>query len=89
VNPNNDPTLLNIAFKRCLIKLETPSTNTMYQDQIVWNTDPIFTNVSEGNFKPVPTSPINGLGNPLFTLPFDIDGVARNMANPDLGAYEF
>lgn len=89
VNPNNDPTLLNIAFKRCLIKLETPSTNSMYQDQIVWNTDPFFTNVSEGNFKSVPNSPINNLANPLFTLPLDINGDTRNMANPDLGAYEF
>jgi parallel beta-helix repeat protein len=89
VNPNNDPTLLNFAFKRCLIKLETPSTNSMYQDQIVWNTDPVFTNVSEGNFKSVPNSPINNLANPLFTLPLDINGDTRNMANPDLGAYEF
>lgn len=89
VNPNNDPTLLNIAFKRCLIKLETPSTNSIYQDQIVWNTDPVFTNVSEGNFKSVPNSPINNLANPLFTLPLDINGDTRNMANPDLGAYEF
>jgi parallel beta-helix repeat protein len=89
VNPNNDPTLLNIAFKRCLIKLETPSTNSMYQDQIVWNTDPTFTNVSEGNFKPVPNSPINNLANPLFTLPLDIAGVDRNMSTPDIGAYEF
>lgn len=89
VNPNNDPTLLNIAFKRCLIKLETPSTNSMYQDQIVWNTDPVFTNVSEGNFKSVPNSSINNLANPLFTLPLDINGDTRNMANPDLGAYEF
>lgn len=89
VNPNNDPTLLNIAFKRCLIKLETPSTNSMYQDQIVWNTDPVFTNVSEGNFESVPNSPINNLANPLFTLPLDINGDTRNMANPDLGAYEF
>ncbi len=89
VNPENDPTLLNIAFKRCLIKLETPSSNEMYQDQITWNTDPIFTNVSEGNFKPVVSSPINGLGNPLYSLPFDIEGNPRDMANPDLGAYEF
>jgi hypothetical protein len=61
----------------------------MYQDQIVWNTDPVFTNVSEGNFKSVPNSPINNLANPLFTLPLDINGDTRNMANPDLGAYEF
>lgn len=89
VNPNNDPTLLNIAFKRCLIKSETPSTNSIYQDQIVWNTEPVFTNVTEGNFKPVSNSPINGLANPLFTLPFDIDEVSRNISSPDLGAYEF
>ncbi len=89
VNPNNDPTLLNIAFKRCLIKLETPSTNSIYQDQIVWNTDPYFTNVGDGNFKPVASSAINGLANPLFSLQFDIDGVVRNMSNPDIGAYEF
>ena len=89
VNPNNDPTLLNIAFKRCLIKLETPSTNPMYQDQITWNVDPNFANVNENNFKPLASATFNGLANPLFTLPKDIDGVDRNIANPDIGAYEF
>jgi hypothetical protein len=69
--------------------LETPSTNSIYQDQIVWNTDPYFTNVGDGNFKPVASSAINGLANPLFSLQFDIDGVVRNMSNPDIGAYEF
>jgi hypothetical protein len=88
VNPENDPTLLNYSFERCVIKLETPINNSKFSDQIQWNKDPIFTNVSENNFKFVSNSPLNNLGNPLFSLPTDIDGTLRSIVNPDIGAYE-
>ncbi len=89
VNPNNDPTFINIDFKRCLIKLEDPSTNAMYQDGIIWNSNPKFTNVSEGKFKPLTSSPLNNAGNSAYFLPTDIEGNGRDMTNPDIGAYEF
>lgn len=89
VNPNNDPTLLNIEFKRCLMKLKTPVSNSMYQDQMLWNTNPQFTNTAENKFKPLPTSPLNGQANPAFSLPKDIEETDRSISNPDIGAYEF
>ncbi len=89
VNPNNDPTFLNMAFKRCLIKYESPSTNPMFQDGILWNSNPMFTNVSEGKFKPIGNSPLNNAGNSAYYLPTDIEENGRDMSNPDIGAYEF
>lgn len=89
VNPNNDPTFINIAFKRCLIKLENGSTSSMYQDGIIWNSNPQFTNVSESKFKPLSSSPLNNAGNSAYFLPTDIEGNSRDMNNPDIGAYEF
>lgn len=89
VNPLNDPTFINIAFNRCLIKLENQSTHPMYQDGIIWNSNPIFTNVSEGKFKPLSSSPLNNAGNSAYFLPTDIEGNGRDITNPDIGAYEF
>ncbi|MDD2984312.1 MAG: right-handed parallel beta-helix repeat-containing protein [Crocinitomicaceae bacterium] len=89
VNPNNDPTFLNIAFKRCLIKLEEPSTNSMYQDGIIWNENPLFTNISEGKYKPLSSSPLNNAASGAYFLPLDIEGNPRDMSTPDIGAYEF
>lgn len=89
VNPLNDPTLMHFEFKRCAIKLEVPSTHAMFQDGIIWNNDPLFTNISEYNFKPAGNSPLGNHANPAFSLPFDIDGMARDIATPDIGAYEF
>lgn len=89
VNPNNDPTFINLAFKRCLIKLETPSLNSMYQDGTIWNSNPIFTNISEGKYKPLNSSPLNNAGNGAYYLPLDIEENPRDMSNPDIGAYEF
>ena len=89
VNPNNDPTFINVAFKRCLIKLEDGSTNPMYQDGIIWNSNPQFTNVSEEKYKPTGSSPLNNAGNSAYYLPLDIEGNSRDMSTPDIGAYEF
>ncbi len=89
VNPLNDPTLMHFEFKRCAIKLEVPSTNAMFQDQIIWNSDPAFTNISEYNFKPAANSPLGNQANAAFSLPFDIEENARSASTPDIGAYEF
>ena len=89
VNPNNDPTFIDVNFKRCLIKLENQSTDPMYQDGIIWNSNPQFTNVSEEKFKPSTSSPLNNAGNAAYYLPLDIEGNSRNASTPDIGAYEF
>ena len=89
VNPNNDPTFIDVTFKRCLIKLENQSTSPMYQDGIIWNSDPKFSNTSEEKYKPISTSPLNNAGNSAYYLPLDIEENSRDMSNPDIGAYEF
>lgn len=89
VNPDHDPTLFNFEFKRCLIKREFPSTNAMFQDGIIWNSNPAFTNITEGNFKPLTSSPLNNQGNILYYVEKDIDGTVRSVTTPDIGAYEF
>lgn len=89
VNPLNDPTLLHFEFRRCLIRLETPSTHAMFQDGIIWNADPLLTNVPEYKFKPLTTSPLNNQANAAFSLFQDIDDNIRSVSTPDIGAYEF
>lgn len=86
INPNNQVDL-NFSFKNCSIKMETPSTHSMFQNT-QWNQDPIFVNVNEGKFDLTPSSPLNGnaIGG-IYFLPLDIKGNPRS--NPaDIGAFE-
>ncbi|MBM3159773.1 MAG: right-handed parallel beta-helix repeat-containing protein [Bacteroidetes bacterium] len=76
---------LNFDFKNCLIKSETVQTDAFYQN-IFWNQNPLFTDVSLNDFSFSLNSILNGNGiaSPVVT---DILGNLRNNP-PDIGAIE-
>lgn len=88
VNPNNDPNFLNFRFDNCVIKYKEGSTHSMF-NSVHFNEDPKFEKPNENKFKPQAGSSLANRGNANFALPFDIEGTARDLINPDLGAYEF
>lgn len=89
VNPNNDPSLINLSFRNCLIKLETPSSDPVFSN-VIWNSDPLFSNIPENKFTFAPSSPLNGNASIAFptTNGKDIDENVRSTSAPDIGAYE-
>jgi hypothetical protein len=75
-----------------VIKRETPATENYYTS-ILWNSNPLFTNIAENDFTFQLGSSLNNTANAALTalLPppfYDIKGVLRNAATPDIGAYE-
>ncbi len=76
---------LNFDIHHCLIKRTPASTESFYQN-ITWNSNPMFVNTGNYDFKFYSSSPLNNNG--IFTTIFtDIDGNPRNDP-PDIGAYE-
>jgi hypothetical protein len=54
----------------------------------LWNQNPGFENEVEMIYKITSGSPCYDYGSSAYAVPFDIDGNTRNLANPDIGAYE-
>ena len=83
---------LQFDIRSCVIKRETPATENYYTS-ILWNSNPLFTNIAENDFTFQLGSSLNNTANPALTAllppPFcDIKGILRNAATPDIGAYE-
>ena len=83
---------LQFDIRSCVIKRETPATENYYTS-ILWNSNPLFTNIAENDFTFQLGSSLNNTANAALTalLPppfYDIKGVLRNAATPDIGAYE-
>ena len=76
---------VNLNIHHSLIKHQEVPT-AAYFSNILWNADPLFTDVAEGDFTFSYTSPLQGGGIPSAVLT-DILGNPRNNP-PDLGAYE-
>jgi hypothetical protein len=76
---------LNFDFKNCLIKSQEIQTDNFYQN-IFWNSNPMFLDIENFDFKFPLSSILNGNG--IYTsVNTDIFGTARNNP-PDIGAIE-
>ena len=76
---------LNFQIFNCLIRSEMPFTEPFYSN-ILWNQNPLFEDVEQGDFLFSPNSPLhgNGIATGIFT---DILGNPRQNP-PDIGAVE-
>lgn len=98
---DSDPNqLFNYKFNSCLLKFNNNAnqytnhplyqfaTDLEHYENIIRNENPRFLNVS-GNQLYIENVPSGAYqrGNPAFYVPFDITGLPRSTANPDLGAY--
>lgn len=98
----DDNAAFNFKFTNSLIRFQDPfgdfsdvpnynfNNNSLYSN-CVFNEDPIFQNTSLNNLNiEMGTSGAEGIGNPDIGIlvPFDLNGVLRNVNTPDAGAYE-
>ncbi len=85
-NPNGTA-ILTFNIQNCLIKVGTIPTSPYFSDTM-WNSDPLFINISENNFQFASNSPLNNNGNGAFPAFFDFGENPRSVNNPDIGAWE-
>ena len=87
LNPNNDPSLISLDFKNCLIKRSSIGTDNFYNSGMIWNQEPLFVDNSVMNFHFYSSSPLNnsGIANSVIS---DLDGNNRSISTPDIGCYE-
>lgn len=76
---------LNFDIQNCLIKRTPEGTDNFYQN-IFWNQNPKFVNVTEYDFSIISSSIANNNGFST-SVTTDIKGIPRNIP-PDIGAYE-
>jgi len=74
-------------FNKCLIKRETVYDYSNFLN-VSWNLDPLFTAPVDGDFHFSSGSSLDNTGDPANATTMDIEGLARNLGAPDLGAYE-
>jgi len=74
-------------FNYCLIKRGDIYTYANFTN-IIWNQNPIFVDPTNRDWHFESSSPLNNSGTPLFSTPFDIEGVIRSFSSPDIGCYE-
>ena len=82
----SDKATIKFTFSNNLLKLKNTSTKTNFKNTI-WNQTPNFKNVSNNDYHPDQGSPLFSGGDPLLSLPLDLDGIKRNNP-PTIGAYE-
>lgn len=77
------------SFDHCLLKSNTLSNNNQNIVSCIFNKDPFFTDATENNYQPLPSSPCKGNGNGIYNsiVPYDIYGVYR-LDPPSIGAIE-
>jgi len=87
----------NYSFDHCLIKLDpTINTDNSHYSNVIINQSPKFKDNTESDFHLTEGSPgIDAGSSDVFDNDFnnilktDLDGLGRDLNNPDLGAYEF
>jgi hypothetical protein len=75
------------VFNSCLSRREEPYTYTNFVN-VIWNQDPVFVDPGVGDFHFSDTSPLSNSGDGAHATGADLEGVARNLSAPDIGAYE-
>jgi hypothetical protein len=78
---------INYSFINTLLKLKTPSTKSNFKNTI-WNKSPLFKDITNNDYHPEQGSPLFFNGDPLLSLPLDLDGITRIKNPPTIGAYE-
>ncbi|MBK6524382.1 MAG: hypothetical protein IPG07_01845 [Crocinitomicaceae bacterium] len=66
---------------------EEPYTYTNFVN-VIWNQDPVFVDPGVGDFHFSDSSPLSNSGDGAHATGADLEGVARNLSAPDIGAYE-
>lgn len=79
---------INYDYSHNLIRMEEPLLDDPNFNDVIWNLNPQFKNVSEQNFKLFPESPLIDNASPLYSLPLDILGRTRSATTPTIGVYE-
>ena len=82
----NDKAAIKYSFTNNLLKLKNTSNKSNLKKNI-WNKTPLFKDVSNNDYHPDQGSPLFSGGDPLLSLPIDLDGKKRNNP-PTIGAYE-
>ncbi len=75
------------VFNSCLSRREAPYTYVNFVNMI-WNQDPKFVDPALSDFHFDDTSPLSNAGDGAYATASDLEGVARNLSTPDIGAYE-
>jgi len=71
-----------------LIQLASPVTGDPGFSNIIWNLNPLFTNLEELDYTFPSNSPLNNGGGALFSNFFDIEEAPRDPTLPDIGVFE-
>jgi hypothetical protein len=75
------------VFNACFSRREEPYTYSNFLN-VIWNQDPAFVDPSVSDFHFTDSSPLNNSGDGANATALDLEGVARNLSSPDIGAYE-
>ena len=79
----------NYLFDHALLKTQHITGNTNYWKAVIKNEDPDFINEGINNYHLGAQSAAIGKAKAGVLPLLDLDGVSRNVANPDLGVYEY
>ncbi len=79
---------IEFEYKNNLIRQEETEEGTNGFSGNIWNQDPLFEDPSNLLYKITANSPCRNAGSSAYAIPTDIEENARDMTNPDIGAFE-
>ncbi len=77
---------ISYSFSNNLIKLKNTSKKSNFTNTI-WNKSPLFRDITNNDYRPEQGSPLFFYGDPLLSVPYDIEGKIR-ATPPTIGAHE-